>query len=190
MQQRKVSRAHVFNPAIRPRAPHHQRGVLPRGGAVAKEPVGQFHQSLQRELLACQAAKRRVQMAHQHGRRYAFSSDIPEQKQERPIGFDQVAVIAADQSCRLVMVARLPPGARPVAGRQKCALDARRERQIVFQGALLVAGEVIQAKTQQRVAQQAVRFDGPLAGLANPECATLKLGKSAASTLASRLLSD
>src|SRR5208337_377463 len=139
--------------------------------------VGEFHQLLQWQVLAYQTAKCRVQMAHQHGCRDALSRDIAKQKQKGSIGLDQVAVIAADQTCRLVVVSRLPPGDRPVRGRQERALDTRGERQVTFQSALLVAGKMIQAETQQRVAQQAVRFNGSLTGFANAESAILQPGK-------------
>jgi len=54
--------AGVLHLAVGPRASHDQRDVLPRCGAFAEQPVRMTHQLGQRQILARQCAKRRVQV--------------------------------------------------------------------------------------------------------------------------------
>src|SRR5260370_15598685 len=119
-----------------------------------------------------------VMIAPQHRVCPAPARHIAQKKQERAVGFDQVAVVAADQVGGLIVIACLPAIDGPVGPRKKGALKARGQGEIAFERALLVLREMVKTETQQRIAQQAVGFDSVMAGFADTEGARVPPGKS------------
>src|SRR6266403_1358839 len=155
-----MSRADEFDGTIICRAAHDQGRKLPSKRAFRKNTVCSFDHSLKGKIGSSQAAKSGVQMAHEHGSGDTFARDITEKEEQSAIGFEHVAIIAADRSRRLVVIPDLPARGRQLGRRQQPLLNARREFEIGLQGALFLAREMVKAKTNKRIGQQTLFFDG------------------------------
>src|SRR5580700_4274550 len=107
-----MSRADEFDRAIISRAAHDQSRKLSSKRAFRKNMVCSFDHSLKWKVSSRQAAKCGVQMAHEHGSSDALPGHIAKQEEQSAIGFEHIAVIAADRPCRLVVIADLPAGRR------------------------------------------------------------------------------
>jgi len=66
MEQGQVARADKFHGAIRRRAAHDESRKLSSKRALAENSVGILHHAFERKARFGEAAKRCVQMAHQH----------------------------------------------------------------------------------------------------------------------------
>src|SRR6516225_8609519 len=170
--------ADVFDFPVRISRADDHGGELPSGSAVAEQPICVRHQVAQRQVLSGESAKCSVKIAHQHRSSHALTRHVAQQKQERAVGFDQVAVVAADQVGGLIVIASLPAVDGPVSPRQKRTLKARGKSEITFECSLLVLREMVKAEAQQRIAQQTIGLDAVMAGFANAEGAGVQTGKS------------
>ena len=61
-----------------------------------------------------EAAKGGAQVAHEHGRGDTFAGNIAEHKEQTGVGFEEVAVIAANHARGLIVVAHIPAKWREV----------------------------------------------------------------------------
>jgi len=89
------------------------------------------------------------------------------------IARDEVAVIAAHRSRRLIVIGDFPPIEAGVGFWQQFALDTRCQLEILLERALLDGRQVIEAELRQGVRQQAVGLDGVVARRAETECASV-----------------
>src|SRR5271167_25457 len=120
---------------------------LSGGGAVAEQAIGMGYQLTQGKMLARERAKGAMKMAHEHGSGHPFAGHIAQQKEERAVGFDEIAVVATDQAGGLVVITRLPTARGPVGLWKQSALNAGSESEIVFKRALLVLRKMVEAET-------------------------------------------
>ncbi len=90
-----------------------------------------------------------VKMTHHKTRTEAFSRNIADQKEEALAHIEDIGVVSADQSRRLIDVMAMPAFkacSQPVEAR---SLDARREPEVVFQNLLFVPRQVVQPQVWQ-----------------------------------------
>src|SRR6266404_3484071 len=132
-------------------AAHDQGRKLPGKRALRKNTVCSFDHSLKWKVSSSQAAKCGVQMAHEHGSGDTFPRDITKEEEQSVIGFEHVAIIAADRPRRFVVIADLPACGRQLRRRQQPLLDARGKFEIRLQSALFLAREMVEAKTDKRI---------------------------------------
>ncbi len=118
MQKRYVSRADEFDGTVLRCAADHEGGELARHGALRKDAVGGFHHAIERKVGVGETAERGVEMAHEHGRGDALAGNISEQEQQAAVGFEEIAIVAAHQAGRRVVVANLPSRRRKIARRE------------------------------------------------------------------------
>ena len=147
-----------------------QGGVLAGDGALAEDAIGHFEKFIERQIHAGEAAEHGVEMRHEQRSGDAFAGDITEQEDEFAVVMrreNQIAIIAADHSGGMVAVVDAPILEADVAARQQSALDTGGEFEIALEGALLVAGEVIEAELDEGIREEAISFDAVVAGLAD-----------------------
>src|SRR5439155_13050953 len=90
----------------------------------------------------------------------AFTRDVTEGEEKLPIGWDQVAIIAADGADRCVVITGFPTASMQARLRQQFALYLGGQIEIALQGGAFWLGEMIQTVANQRIGQPAVRFHG------------------------------
>ena len=66
------------------------------------------------------------------------------------------------------MIVELPAGRTKIIRREERPLNLSRKLQIVFQRALLLRGQVVQAQAHQRIGEQPVFFNGLVARFTKP----------------------
>ena len=169
----KVARADKLHRTIVGSSSHDESRELSRESALAENAVGVFHHAIERESGFGEAAKRCMKVAHEHGRSNTLAGDIPEHKEQAAVCFEEIAVIAAHHAGGLIVVAHVPAGWRQTGFRQESPLDACGQGKITFQGALFGARKMVQTETHQRIGQQALRFNGVVALLAEPKCSLI-----------------
>jgi len=165
----KVARTDKLHRTIVGSAPHDESRELPRESALAENAVGVLHHAIQREAGFSQAAKRGVEVAHEHRRGNTLAGNIAQHKKQAAVCFEKIAVIAAHHPSGLIMVVHVPALWCQARFRQEGALDACRQGKIAFQGALFGGRKMVQAEAHQWIGQQALRFNRVVARLAQPE---------------------
>jgi hypothetical protein len=107
-----------------------------------------------------------VQVSHQQRRSHSFACHIAEQKHKLAVALqrqDQIAIIAAYRSRRLVLVVDVPVTKLRALLRQQASLDHRRELEITFQRPPLLGRKAVQADAGERIRDEAFLFHGSLA---------------------------
>src|SRR5467141_2094819 len=173
VKHRKVARADKLDRTIVGSSSHDESRELPRESTFAENAVGVFHHAIERETGFGEAAERCVKVAHEHRRSNTLAGNIPEHKEQAAVCFEKIAVIAADHAGRLIVVADVPASWRQAGFRQKSALDACGQGKITLQGTLFGARKMVETEPHQRIGQQALRFNGVVALLAEPECSLI-----------------
>src|SRR5688500_14284153 len=108
-------------------------------------------------------------MSHKHRRRDTLAGNISQDKQNILIVIaDNVAVVAADNSGRLVVVSDLPTVNFLAGLWQQSSLDPSGQLKIVFQRSLFVWRQVVNTQASQRVCNQSFSFYWVLTDVANP----------------------
>src|SRR5438552_1938185 len=92
-----------------------------------------------------------MQVRHQKASRHAMSRNVTEDEIKISAINDHVAVIAADQSCRLIDMINAPSAVFDVTLRQQPALYLGGELQVVFECRLLFARKFIEADSCERI---------------------------------------
>ena len=169
----KVARADKLHQTIMGSSSHDESCELSRESALAENTVGIFHHAIERETGFGEAAERCMKVAHEHRRGNTLAGNIPEHKEEAAVCFEKIAVIAADHAGRLIVVAHVPAIWCQAGFRQKCSLDACGQGKITLQGTLFSACKMVQTEPHQRIGQQALRLNGVVARLAEPECSLI-----------------
>ena len=90
-------------------AAHNQGCKMAAMGALGKDSIGQFDHLVERSIRGCEAPKRSMKMTHEQRSGQSFPGDIPKQKEQTAVAFDDVAVIAADDSGRRIVIPNLVP---------------------------------------------------------------------------------
>ncbi len=83
----------------------------------------------------------------------------PSRKTRPDFRLKHVAIIAADDARRGVVISHVPSLRREVARRQQRLLNPRGEQQIAFECAALFGRQMIETELLQRICQQAIGFD-------------------------------
>src|ERR1700728_564320 len=175
-QDREMARAGDFDFVGTAGASADERGELAGDGALTKHAIGHFEQGVELEPDARERAKHRVQMGHQHRRGDSLAAHVAQQKNQFRIlarTLDQVAIVAADDPRRPVKVVHAPIADVDVGWREQSLLHSRRKLQIPLERALLFAGEVIEAQTEEGIGEQAILFDRIVADVAQAVAAAV-----------------
>src|SRR6266404_465728 len=104
-----MTRADKLNRTIVRSSSYHQGRELSGKSAFAENAVGVFHHPIERETGFGEAAKRGMEVAHEHRRSHTLSGDIPQHKEQAAVCFDEVAVVAAHHAGGLIVETHVPP---------------------------------------------------------------------------------
>src|SRR6267142_1533803 len=170
VKQRKMARAYKFHRTIARSSPYDESGELSGKSAFAEYAVGVFHHPIEWQTGLGEAAKRGMQVTHEHRRSDTLAGDVPDHEEQAAFCFKEVAVIAAHHPGGLIVVANAPACRRQTELRQESALDACGQGKVTLQGSLLRTRKVVEAEAHQRIGQQAFWFDGVVALVTKPEC--------------------
>jgi len=170
VKQREMARAYKFHRTIVRSSSYDESRELSGKSAFAEYAVGVFYHVIEWEAGLGEAAKRGMEMAHEHRRSNTLAGDIPDHKEQAALCFKEVAVIAAHHPGGLIVIANAPAWRRQTKLRQEPSLDACGQGKVTLQGSLLGTRKMIEAEPHQRIGQQALRFDGIVALLTEPEC--------------------
>src|SRR3954467_10541566 len=108
-------------------------------------------------------------VGHQHGRGDSLSGNITYHEVQASIpSIDYVAIISADQAGRLVAVADVPVRTLEALIRQQPPLHACSEFQIPLERVPFMPAQVVEAETDQRIADKPVALDRFVACLTQP----------------------
>src|SRR5439155_26024217 len=124
-QGRAMPRTTKLDPAGSSGSSAHERGKIRRESRFAENATSPLHQLFHRQSAERQRPENSVQVRHQHRRRYAFTRSITDQeKQTRrsSLANNQITVVAAHRTLRLVMVGDLPAPEGEIRFRQEPAL--------------------------------------------------------------------
>src|ERR1700747_1935576 len=117
-----------------------------------------------------------MQLCHQHGRSHALSGNVPDPQDHLTaaiFGENQVAIVAADQPCRLIVVVNVPTiDSRKLLWEQSM-LNLGGELQIIFQINTLVPVEMVEANARDGIGEQGVRFNAAFTYFTDAEAAAL-----------------
>lgn len=112
-----------------------------------------------------------MEMRHEHGSGDTLSGNIANHEIETAFAsVNHVAVVAADDARRLVMIRDAPSAACQIVAGQESTLHLSGKLEIAFQRIALGPVEVIEAKTHKGIGDETVAFDGVMARLANSVC--------------------
>ena len=170
VKQREMARAYKFHRTIARSSCYNESRELSSKSAFAEYSVGVFYHLIKREASLSEAAKRCMQVAHEHRRSDTLAGDVPDHEEQAAFCFKEVAVVAAHHPGGLIVVANAPACRRQTELRQESALDACGQGKVTLQGSLLRTRKVVEAEAHQRIRQQAFWFDGVVALLTKPEC--------------------
>src|SRR6266404_1153495 len=123
VKQREMARAYKFHRAIVRSSSYDESRELSGKSAFAEDAVGVFHHPIEWEAGLGEAAKRGMEMAHEHRRSDTLAGDIPDHKEQAAFCFKEVAVIAAHHPSRLIVIANAPACRRQTELRQERALN-------------------------------------------------------------------
>jgi hypothetical protein len=138
-----------------------------RERALAEDAAGALDEPDERQPQRHQRAEHGVELRHQKRGGDALAGHVAEHEVELPVlALEHVAVVAADDRGRLVVVGDVPAVVPRLAARQKPRLNLRGQLQILFERALLRGREAAEADADERVGEQALRLDGVVADLA------------------------
>src|SRR5258708_31405095 len=104
-----MARADKLHGTIVRGSSYDESGELSGKSAFAENAVGIFHHAIERETGFGEAAKRRVEVTHEHGRSHTFAGDIPQHEEEAAVCFEKVAVVAAHHAGGVIMETPVPP---------------------------------------------------------------------------------
>lgn len=152
-------------------------GELAGDGALAKNLICRGQKFFERLADGGERAEHGVKLGHEHRGGYAFARDIADEEEHFVRGIvrkNQIAIIAADEACRLVVVGDIPSGNCGRRLRKQAVLDLMGELEIVFEEAALRGGEMIEADAQRGIGKERIRFDAAVAFLAYAEGALLE----------------
>jgi len=90
-----------------------------------------------------------MEVAHEHRRSNTFAGNIPQQKEQAAVCFEEIAVIAAHHAGGLIVVPHIPANWRQAGFRQETALNACGQGKIALQGALFGARKMVQTELHQ-----------------------------------------
>ncbi len=97
-------------------------------------------------------AKYGAKVRRQHRRSHAFAGDIGHDEiQIAIVAGDEIAVVAADDAGRLIVVGDVPAGEGDVARWEQAFLDLRGQLKVVLERALLLGSEAIQTDAGQGI---------------------------------------
>jgi len=164
-----MPRAYKLHRTIAPSSSYNESRELSGKSAFAKYAVGVFYHLIEWKAGLGEAAKRCMEVAHEHRRSNTLAGDIPEHEEQAGLCFKEVAVIAAHHPGGLVVVANAPAFRRQAELRQESTLNACGQGKVTLQGSLLGTRKMVEAEPHQRVGQQALCFDGVVALLTEPE---------------------
>jgi hypothetical protein len=160
--------------ARRVRASADERRVVGRERALAEDAAGAFDEPDERQPQRHERAEHGVELRHQERGGDALAGHVAEHEVELAVlTLQNVAVVAADDRRRLVVVGDVPAVVARLAARQKPRLDARGQLQILFERALLRGRQTAEADADERVGHQALGLDGIAADLTEPVSARL-----------------
>src|SRR6267378_8562663 len=94
----KVARADKLHRTVVRSSSHDESRELSRESALTENPVGVLHHAIERETGFGEAAKRCMKVAHEHRRSNTFAGNIPQHEEQATVGFEKIAVIAADHA--------------------------------------------------------------------------------------------
>src|SRR5258708_15909429 len=104
-----MARADKLHGTIVRGSSYDESGELSGKSAFAENAVGVFHHAIEREAGFGEAAKRCMEVTHEHRRSHALAGDIPQHKEQAAICFEKVAVVAAHHAGGLIVTAHVPP---------------------------------------------------------------------------------
>src|SRR6266849_3060167 len=159
VKQREMARAYKFHRPIVRSSSYDESRELSGKSAFAEYAVGVFYHVIEWEAGLGEAAKRGMEMAHEHRRSNTLAGDIPDHKEQAGFGFKEVAVIAAHHPGGLIVVVNAPACRRQTELWQEGALNACGQGKITLQGSLFGTRKMVEAETHQRIGEQALRFD-------------------------------
>src|SRR5260370_8764922 len=93
MKQGQMPRADKFNGTIGSRASHDESGELSRESALGENAVSVFHHAIARETGFGEAAKRCMEVTHEHRRSNTLAGNIPQPKEQAEVRLEQISVI-------------------------------------------------------------------------------------------------
>jgi hypothetical protein len=106
--------------------------------------VGCFYHFGKRQAAMGKRTNGGVKMAHHKTRTEAFSRDIADQEEQALTDIEDIRVVSANQSRRLIKVMAMPAFKTPTQPVEARSLDARREPEVAFQSLLFVQRQVVQ----------------------------------------------
>ena len=109
VKKREMTCANKLNRTIVCSSSYHEGRKLSGKSAFAENAIGVFHHPIERETGLREAAKRCVEVAHEHRRSHALAGNIAQHKEQAAVCFDKVAVIAAHHAGGLIVEAHVPP---------------------------------------------------------------------------------
>src|SRR5439155_21057006 len=91
----KVPRADKLHRTIMGRPSHNESRELSGESALAENAVGVCHHAIEFQTGFGEAAKRCMQVAHEHRRGNTLAGNIPQHKEQATVGFKEIAIVAA-----------------------------------------------------------------------------------------------
>src|SRR5436309_13982805 len=146
-----MARAYKFHRTIVRSSSYDESRELSGKSAFAEYAIGVFYHLIKWEAGLGEAAKRGMEMTHEHRRSNTLAGDIPDHKEQAAFCFKKVAVIAAHHPGGLIVIANAPASWCQTELRQESALDACGQGKVTLQGSLLGASKVVEAEPHQRI---------------------------------------
>src|SRR5882757_6916617 len=138
MQKREVSRADNFDRSIARSPSDDKCRELSCHRALGKNAIRDADHPVERQLRVGQAAKRGMQVAHQHRSADPFARNIPEQKYQAGFRLKDIAIVAADHSRWSIVIAHLPAARSEIPRWQQSLLNPRRQQEITLKRTALL----------------------------------------------------
>ncbi len=135
-------------------------------GALAEDAVGLPEGDLQIPSVSEKCPKEPVQVRHEHRSRDALSRHVSQQQEDTAAPLEGIAVVAAGQAERAVVIAETPPIEFQLAVRQQLSLNLSDQVQILLEGPVFLVRKMIQTGAGQGIRQQALGLDRIVADFA------------------------
>src|SRR5262245_7499296 len=123
-----------------------ERGILSRQHTIAKQAACSCSELIHTECKRDKTPENSVKLRHEHRCRNALAGDISESEIKIVFTVNDVNIVPADQSGRLITIVHMPTTEPHVMGGQQTTLNFSRELEIVFKSSSLFRIEVINAK--------------------------------------------
>src|SRR5258708_35523416 len=120
----KVTRIDKLHRTILGNSSHNESRELSRESALTENAVGVFHHAIERETAFGEAAKRCMEVAHEHRRSNTFAGNIPQHKEQAAVCFEEIAVITAHHAGGVIGGAHIPTNWGQGGDRQGNRLEA------------------------------------------------------------------